>query len=120
MYINPRRSALMHRAPVSQYQCHPGRFYAAAAATAALLTVDVHRWQHHGHLGSTPFVVAGGRKEEMILKTSRGGRSPRVKTQLGDGGQKNDWTHSADNGELLALRFRLWRDSSESDLNSSG
>lgn len=29
--------------------------------------VDVHRWQHHGHLGSASFVVAGGRKEEVVL-----------------------------------------------------
>lgn len=38
---------------------------------AAILTVDVHRWQHHGHLGSASFVVAGGRKEEVVLRTSR-------------------------------------------------
>lgn len=88
MYINPKRSGLVHRAPVSQYQCHPGGIFAAAAATAAILTVDVHRWQHYGHFGSTSFVVAGGRKEEMVLRTSRGRRSLRVKAQLNDEAKK--------------------------------
>lgn len=89
MYINPQQSVLMHRAPVSPYQCHPaGLFAAAAEATAAVLTVDVHRWQHHGHLGPPSFVVAGGRKEEMVLRTSRGGRSARVRTQLNDEAKK--------------------------------
>lgn len=92
MYINPQRSVLMHRAPVSLYQCHPAGLFAAAAAaaeaTAAVLTVDVHRWQHHRHLGPPSFVVAGGRKEEMILRTSRGGRSAGVKTQLNDEAKK--------------------------------
>lgn len=36
-------------------------------STAAVLTIDVHSWQHHRHLGSTSFVVAGGGKQQMIL-----------------------------------------------------
>lgn len=56
--------------------------FCSCCASAAVLTVDVHRWQHHGHLGSASFVVAGGRKEEVVLRTSRGERSPGVKTQL--------------------------------------
>lgn len=39
--------------------------------SAATLTVYVHRWQNHRHLGSTSFVVVGGRKQEMILRAEK-------------------------------------------------
>lgn len=44
-----------------------GNCCAAVPSTAAVLTIDVHSWQHHRHLGSTSFVVAGGGKQKMIL-----------------------------------------------------
>lgn len=34
-------------------------------------TIYVHGRQHHRHLGSTSFVVAGGRKQKMILRTEK-------------------------------------------------
>ena len=43
--------------------CHTGEWDGGIVS----LTVYVHGGQHHGHLGATSFVVAGGRKEQVIL-----------------------------------------------------
>ena len=42
---------------------------------AAPLTIYIHGGQHQGHLGSSPFVVVSGRKEQMILRTKKRGLS---------------------------------------------